>query len=344
MSTTRPELFASGSAYEIGVQYGSAFAAEIDQFLGDDVARINRLRDTPLSDASLSKLTGQYAFWIEKELPSIAEEIAGLAAGAGIRYEQAMLLQIRRELIRHRAEPGDCTSATYVVEGIGHLIAQNVDLIGNLSDLSLVLHVASSDPSRPRICLLTLIGLCGYLGVNSNGMAVGINMITSGGWRPGVPPYLLIPHVLSCASIDEALDELRRIRRASSRYFVLADVHGAVGVEMTVTDLRVLRKPVLLHANHFLHPDFRDADMKTGEQLACSQHRLQRMASLVDGGVDPRAILKDHDEFPNSICAHNLGDPRITETVAGVVMLPKTCEIQIAFGQPCRSEFRSYYA
>jgi len=332
-----PELFVSGTPYEIGVQYGSAAAAEIGRYLRDDVAQINRLRDTPLSGAAISKAVGASAFWIEKELPAIAEQIAGLAAGAGIPYEQAMLLQLRRELIRLPREPGDCTSIAHA-----NLVAQNVDLIGNLHDLSLVLHVTSADPSRPRICLFTFTGLCAYVGINSNGLAVGINMVTSPGWRAGVPPYLLVAHILGCGSIAEALDELARIRRASSRYLVLADGNEAVGVEMTVTELRTLRGPLLVHSNHFLHRDFQSAERKEGDELACSHDRLQRMTSLAAEGVDAQAMLRDHDGFPNSICVHNHGNVRVPETLAGVVMIPRDRALQIAFGHPCSAGFNEY--
>jgi isopenicillin-N N-acyltransferase-like protein len=292
----------------------------------------------------LSPLARDYAFWIEKDVPAIAEEIAGLAAGAGIRYEQAVLLQMRRELIRHRGDAGDCTSFAYANEAGERLVGQTVDLTGNLSEFSLVLHVAPADSGRPRICLLTFLGLCGYLGVNSAGLAIGLNMITSEGWRPGVPPYLLIRHLLSCTSVAEALEEIGHIHRASSRYLVLADTKEMVGVEMTVTDQRVLRQPLLLHSNHFLHPDFQSEETKTGASLADSCRRLERMATLVEQGLDRQDILNNHDGFPDSICVHNNGDPRLIETVAAVVMRPMKRELSIAFGNPCRSTYRTYSA
>ena len=341
MSAARPELFVQGTPYEIGAQYGKAMAAEIVRFLDDDLARINRLRDSPLSMTAVSKFVGESAGWIEKEVPAVAEQIAGLAAGAGITYEQAMLLQLRRELIRLPREPGDCTSIA-ISNGRGPLIAQNVDLTGNLSGLSLVLHTAGSDGSGPRICMFTFAGLCGYAGVNSHGLAVGINMVTSPGWRPGVPPYLLVAHILGCSSMAEAVDELARIRRASSRYLVLADTSGALGVEMTVADLRTICDPVLVHANHFLHPDFAAVETKSGGELACSHGRLERIRALAARGAEAEEMLRDHEGFPDCICVHNGGDERKIETVAGLIMIPRSRELRIAFGNPCRSEFRVY--
>jgi len=332
---TPPELFLSGTPYEIGAQHGSAMRGEIARFLGDGLAQIDRLRDTPLSKAAVSKFVGESARWIEKELPAIAEQVAGLAAGAGITYEEAMLLQLRRELIRHPREAGDCTSIVFA-DGV---IAQNVDLIGDMSDLSLIVHVAG----RTRMCLLTFAGLLAYLGVNSHGLAVGINMISSPGWRAGVPPYLLVGHILGCSSVEEAIEELKRIHRASSRYFVLADETRAVGVEMTVTDLRTLDEPPLAHSNHFLHPDFQQVETKSGEQLACSRDRLQQIVALARQGVAAEELLRDHDGYPNSICAHNGGDIRMTESVAAVLMNPRARELRVAFGHPCESEFRSYF-
>ena len=72
--------------------------------------------------------------------------------------------------------------------------------------------------------------------------------------------------------------------------------------------------------------------------------QLELESALAARGTDAEEMLRDHEGFPNSICVHNDGNERDLETVAGVVMVPRSRELRIAFGHPCQSEFRTYFA
>ncbi len=123
------------------------------------------------------------------------------ASVRGLDRDLAWLLQLRRELLGYsRVTAGDCTAYA----AAGGVLAQTVDLNGNLDDQIAVLEVAG--PPR-RSLLLSFGGLLGYLGVNDAGVAVGLNLVLGGTWRPGVPPYLAIRHVLDTAeSVDHAVE------------------------------------------------------------------------------------------------------------------------------------------
>jgi isopenicillin-N N-acyltransferase-like protein len=343
-----PVLAVSGTPYEIGCQHGSRFADEIRGFLADHLARINLLRGEALDRAAALAVVGGYLQWIEAELPDLAQEIRGLADGAGISYREAALLQVRRELVLHSADPAappqccDCTSVGCFDATGQAVLAQNVDLAGGMEDLALILQVTPADPAKPRLCMFTFKGLCGYLGVNSAGLAIGLNMVFSRGWRPGVPPYLLIRHLLGLRSLDEVLSELRRIRRASSRYLLVSDGRAIVGIEMTVDDERLLTVPPLVHANHFVHPDLLAEEALDPATLASSRRREETMRRLLASGQSPASILADHGGYPRSICAHNLGTLTRTDTVGSVLLWPASGTLQALAGHPCKGTYVRY--
>ena len=335
------EFTARGTPYEIGRQVGHAFAERIHLFLRDGLARINCIRRVPLSLEEALRQAGTYAACIETALPDIAAEIGGLADGAHIRYREAILVQIRRELILSGAEQGDCTSIALQHEG-RMLLSQTIDLAGGMEDQAMVLRVIPQSKEQPRICMFTFTGLCGYFGLNSAGLAVGLNMVVSPGWRAGVPVYLLIRHLLTRRSIEEALEEIGRIRRASSRYLVLADAHSAVGVEMTVDQHRVIRGLPLVHTNHFLHPEWQQLDRISGAFRHASKSRYIRAHTLALAGTPPEAILRDHEGFPLSICCHRTGGRSNPETVAAVVSDPEAGTMRVLAGRVCEGKFRKY--
>ena len=69
---------------ELGHAHGLALRRQIRTFLDDDLARLNRVLPRQISLASLEPEIAAYRREIEAAAPSLAEEIEGLAEGAGI--------------------------------------------------------------------------------------------------------------------------------------------------------------------------------------------------------------------------------------------------------------------
>jgi hypothetical protein len=332
-------LSVSGTPYEMGRQHGSRFATEIRTFLRDGLARVNPLRGAALSYVEATEIVAGYVPWIEDDLPDVADEVRGLADGAGITYGEAMLLQLRRELILHPGSCCDCTSVGCFDEQGRAVLAQNVDLAGGMENYMLVMRCRPTDPERPCTCLFTFMGLCGYLGINSAGLAIGLTMVRSGGWRPGVPPYLLVRHLLNQDSLAAVLAEIRRVRRASSRYLLISDGESIVGVEMTVDDVREITGVPLVHTNHFIHPDFLTMESFDAESLEGSHRRAAVLTRLISQGESIASILSNHEGYPRSICAHSLGAPTRTDTVGSVLLYPGSGELHVLAGHPCQGAY-----
>jgi isopenicillin-N N-acyltransferase-like protein len=342
-----PYIRLDGDPFEAGYRHGAARAGALRAFLDDGIARLNRIMPAPVSMESLRPVLAAYETEIASATPDLAEEIRGLAEGAGIGLEEALLLQVRREILGYQKVPawkappgppvtGDCT--TYARSGPEPVLAQTVDLNGDLDDQIAVLDVRRAGSAR-RVLVLSFGGLLGYLGVNSDGLAIGLNLVLGGDWRPGLPPYLAIRHLLDTASgVGEALEILAGLRLASSRSLTLCDRTRTACVEILGDDVRVVDTPA--HTNHFLHPDFLAHDELN---VFARNSSLLRLKTCLDA-LPPGADVEDHFALLSvpPIRVADTGDIRRERTVAAVVMRPDRGELHVRPGDPARSGTRSF--
>jgi isopenicillin-N N-acyltransferase-like protein len=366
---TVPFVRAEGSPYEVGYRHGRTRAEALRGFLADGLARINYLAPSPKSLESLRPVLRAYRAGITNAAPRLAAEIDGLADGASISRDEAVLLQARREIIGYQVVParGDCT--TYLAEsahlaesargrwrhrprllgsmaptttGGGPVLAQTVDLNGNLDDQIAVLDIGLSGSGR-RALLLSFGGLLGYLGLNSNGLAIGLNLVLGGRWRPGLPPYLAIRHLLDNAdSVAAAVDLLGSLRLASSRSLMLCDASGATAcVEILGDEVRQVSGRV--HTNHFLHPDFVTRDQLNVFARNSSMLRL-RTATAALGDLGSEADVEQHFGLLSTapIRVADSGDIRRERTVAAVVLDPVRRELHLRPGDPAASATQTF--
>ncbi|AZK94373.1 MULTISPECIES: C45 family autoproteolytic acyltransferase/hydolase [Streptomyces] len=329
----------AGDPFELGRQHGAARAAGLRAFLDDGLARINHLLDTPVTTAGLGPLITDFRREIETAVPELAEEIRGLAAGAGISHEQALLLQLRREITGYRdirRPGGDCTTYARVDPNGPHtVLAQTVDLSGDLDDQSRLLSIDRAGGSR-RVLVLSFGGLLGYLGMNSDGLAVGINLVLGGRWRPGLPPYLAVRHVLdSAGSVDEALGVLEGLKLASSRSLTLCDPRGAACTEFLDGRMHTVRALRTVHTNHFLHREFIPYDKLNVFARNSSLRRLEACSLRLDA-LPEAALPGDHLALLSAppVFVPGNGNIRRERTVAMVAMRPAFGDLHLLGSRP----------
>ncbi|MEU5158922.1 C45 family peptidase [Streptomyces sp. NPDC020875] len=330
----------TGDPFELGRQHGAARAVELRAFLGDGLARLNHLNDTPLTLDGLRPTIAAFRREIEAAVPELAEEIRGLAEGAGISHEEALLLQTRREVVGYqdtgRPPQGDCTTYTRVDPAGPHsVLAQTVDLNGNLDDQTCVLSVARTG-TRREVLTLSFGGLLGYLGMNSDGLAVGINLVLGGRWRAGLPPYLAVRHVLDTAgSVDEALGVLEGLRLASSRSLTLCDPRGAAYTEFLDGRMHTVRAMRTVHTNHFLHREFIPYDKLNVFARNSSRRRLDACTLRLDA-LPEAALPTEHLALLSTppIFVPDNGNIRRERTVAVVAMRPAFGDLHLLGSRP----------
>jgi acyl-CoA:6-aminopenicillanic acid acyl transferase len=347
-----PFVDAAGAPFDAGYRHGTALAAGLHAFIEDDLCRINRLAPAPVGLAGLRPALAEYGGKIAAAAPRLSEEIDGLARGAGISRDLAVLLQARREIIGYQRVParGDCTTYASLSAGPGGgpVLAQTVDLNGDLDDQIAVLAVGAPGSGR-RSLVLSFGGLLGYLGVNSDGLAIGLNLVLGGDWRPGLPPYLAIRHLLDTAgSVAQALRILPGLPLASSRSLTLCDPSAVACVEILGDQVRVLEPqqrppagpPACWHTNHYLHPDFTASDELNVFARNSSVLRLTACQSRLAGFAGAGGDVEQHFALlaQPPVCVADTGDIRREKTVAAVVMLPGRGELHVRPGNPALSE------
>ncbi|MFF4251309.1 C45 family autoproteolytic acyltransferase/hydrolase [Streptomyces sp. NPDC001663] len=325
-----PLLELSGPPRARGLTHGRALAGRLRGFLDDSLARLGHLGDRPVDLDSLRPDIAAHREVVTRALPDLAEEIDGLAAGAGVDRDAAWLLQLRRELLGYsRVTAGDCTTYASV---LGEpVLAQTVDLNGNLDDQIAVLAVSGP---RHRSLVLSFAGLLGYLGVNDAGIAVGINLVLGGEWEPGVPPYLAIRHVLDTAdTVDQAVETLRELPLASSRSFMICGADRTVCVEALGSQRSVLEGDELAHTNHFLDAGFAERDEINIFAKNSSRRRLE---TVREAGIPKASDTAGHHRLLSTppILVPDNGDIRRERTVAAVILRPDLGEMRLWPGDP----------
>lgn len=340
--TTIPLVQLRGDPFAIGFQHGAARSAAVHGFLADGLCRLNKVMERPTTLAELAPMIDAYDAAIGVSVPAFRDELQGFAEGAGVSRLAATLLQVRREIMGYRkvVTAGDCT--TYARNGPAWVLAQTIDLNGDLDDQLCVLNLVAGTGRRALV--LTFTGLIGYLGMNSDGLAVGLNLVLGGTWKPGLPPYLAIRYLLeSVGSVTDALGLLGRLQLASSRSLTLCDAHTVAWVEILDGEIRSVQARETVHTNHFLHPDLVPFDEVNVFARNSSRQRLDacrdRLAHLPDGcGADEHfAVLAEPPIF-----IRNDGDIRRERTVASVVMQPAEGMLHVLPGDPKTNSVQTF--
>jgi len=288
--------------------------------------------------------------YAEAAFPHFVEELRGIAEGAGAPFEDVWLLNCYEEVTENQDE--SCTSLAVRDDrtGGGHvLLAHNEDWISVDCDHVYLVHAEPDD--GPAFIGMSYGGLLANIGFNEEGIGVAINSVYAADVRVGVPRILFSRAILATRTIGEAIVACVPRQRAGGYHYLLADAHGELySVESSATTHAILygEDGCLVHTNHYLSPR-----MQTLEQpgaYAGSHVRLNRARRLLQAQIDKgevtvkglQALLRDHVNYPNSICGHeDSADPphERGQTVISLVMDLTERTVWAAPGPPCEGEY-----
>ncbi len=335
-----PLIEVRGSAYEMGQQYGEQAAELIRRYL----VLIERLTGKPrdLLWRNAMKFLPRM-----KALSSLfVEEVSGLAEGAGISFEEAVLCQVRAEA--GQSWEGGCTAFALRGEVTADgdvLVGQNQDLPPEYSGVSILLKLEPSD-GRPRALIYTFAGQLGYFGMNEYGVANYANSLYEFKWRPGLAHYPLKRVLLEQRTVQDCVELFRKYPQCSAGNTVLCDGEGNIadiesrpeGIALYTGD----HPDAIIHTNHYLTEEFKH--FETGS-LPDSFARHQQMTRLVREQwghitVDVlKEMLSDHAGDPAGICRHGA---RGMHTTSGHIAEPLKGLLHIRWGHGCLGSWQVY--
>jgi len=341
-----PLVEVCGSSYDMGYQHGAQAAGPIRRYLG----LISRL--TGLSLDVLGHNARAFLPILQAFSPAFVEEVRGLADGAGISFDQALLCQVRGEAVRvsgidaSRSDEG-CTAFAFTGSATADgqpLAGQNQDLEPEFEELGILLRVKPND-GRPQALMFTYAGQLGYAGMNEHGLAHFNNTLFDYEWRFALPRQPLKRVLLEQRTVADCVALLAWWRVCSAANAVLCDRKEIADVEMRPEGCALWpgdHPDARLHTNHYLTAQF--AAHETN-MVGDSRPRLARLAALAAGAwgditVDVlKGWLADHAGDPGGICRHGANG---WQTIAGYIAEPAKGLFHVRRGHGCAGSWQTY--
>ncbi|MCA9175063.1 MAG: peptidase C45 [Planctomycetales bacterium] len=341
------EIEVSGSPRELGRQLGEAAREETRGFCEVALARVNKT--VRISRERAIAIARESQVYAKEYRPDLVDELQGVAEGAGVSLDDLMLLQVRNQLTPDADSA--CTSLS-VASGSGCVVAQTWDNDPALDAFTIVL--TRRPAGKPATLTCTQAGLISYMGFGEGGVGACVNTLPAPSRAVGVPHYFTLRELLESASLEQAVEAVRRAQRAIPANIMLATPTGPADLEVTVDGVRVLTADPahadwLAHSNHCVHPELEQIN-ETFPELIQSHARKRRADGLMAAaGADAveriKAVLRDHDDYPRSICRHANDDADFGfwETVFALIIEPSERRMHVTRGTPCNHEFETYW-
>ncbi|WP_458208869.1 C45 family autoproteolytic acyltransferase/hydolase [Haladaptatus sp. NG-SE-30] len=206
------EVALSGSAYEIGEQYG-------------EMLKEGGFRPEPITDEQ-RQFVADCVPLVEDAAPAILDELRGIADAGDWSLERIRVIPLAL------GWDAGCT----VVALSGELTADGTPIFGRNYDFSTEFAdyatLYRTDPDKG----LAHVGCSDHWtgrhdGVNEAGLAVGHSFVPHRGLEPGVMFALAARTVLeTCESVDDGVTFLERVPHARNTNFLLADSTGSIAL------------------------------------------------------------------------------------------------------------------
>lgn len=364
MSTSIPVIELRSDPYANGCVHGETLREKIRDFVAS-VVTVHQANNSLLKvdRRSLHDFCRRNVGFLKKFSQPLLEEIRGIADGAGVSFDDILLLNSFLELEDLRA-PGlggkilpdrlwGCTTFNIpgetTVDGKAY-IGQTYDMEQYYEKYLALLHFSSAD--GPDALVVTMAGILGLNGINTAGIGTVINKITATDARPGVIYPFVMRKLLSSGRIGDALGAVIFSSRATGINYQLRYEDVAFCAETSAARYQLLDcEGGIAHTNHYLGREMRQFETPLWLSHGGSMVRHQvaeRFIRKYRSELSPallKEMMKDHTNHPRCICAHGFpgeGETTAFHTIFGVVMSPSEGWLEICPGNPCQNDFVRY--
>ncbi|MSO80384.1 MAG: hypothetical protein EXQ97_01810 [Alphaproteobacteria bacterium] len=366
--TALPVLDLGDDPYERGLVHGRALAGEVRENLHTYLARFV----AGGLDADAVQAEGNS--WVEiiaAENAEYAEEMRGIADGAGMTLSDLAVLNARYEItfglfgreakaayaLKETEATDGCSSFGVLAEATadGHtILGQNWDWQAGIHGRCVVLRIRRH--RRPSLVCFTEAGIVGgKMGINEYGIGLVENGLVSDhdGWHAREKPFhVRCREVLDAETYDHALAPIVATRRVCSANFVIGQAGGEiVDLETSPDAVSYLfpRDGMVTHSNHFMDQRHGPSQMeRIGPSTIYRANRLDRLLRRHLGGIDRDVIgeaLADHFGYPNAICRHpDERQPAAKRTMSNASLILDLDDrvMWVANGPPCCNPYVAY--
>jgi isopenicillin-N N-acyltransferase like protein len=354
-STPAPLYKVAGTHREIGRQIGESAKEQVQRSIENAKMLISSAYDELQLDWGGALIQSRkYLPFAQEKYPQYVDEIAGIAEGAGVSFDDVAVLNAMEAVTSDALHLEKCTSMAVNNSRTADehvLVAHNEDwLPWDEADVYLV-HVSAND--EPPFLAMTYGGLLPNIGLNSEGISQCCDSVYPNDSRIGIPRILVSRAILAAKNLSQALSAALIPQRAAGYNHLLAHESGELyNVEVSARQFAILYAldGILAHSNHYLDANMQAIESEPDE-LISTRIRYYRTLRLLSGESHHsikslKNILRDHTNMPESICRHD-EDHSIPldrqKTVNSLIMDLTARTMHLAWGNPCVNKYHTYY-
>ena len=351
-----------GTPYEMGYAHGQRFHDEIHMFTEE---RVRLCQDADwtgqnLSRAAVIALAEACVAEHQAYAPDLMQELQGMADATGLSLAELVInngftdfidvvynLGAEREpTIAPPLVADNCTAfmvpPSRSASGQAFL-GQTWDMHASATPYVILIHGQPDD--APEFLTFTITGCVGMIGMNSEGICVGINNLMATDGQIGVTWPFVVRQILQQASLDAALECLTGAKLAGAHNYMLMDRQGRgyeVEAMSTSHHVQSLADETITHTNHCLIQQNLDvARERPPESRTSSENRLRRARELLANNAvtveDLMALTRDDV----AICTRPK-PPMHVESCGAAIMSPTSGDFWSVWGIPADNEYERF--
>jgi isopenicillin-N N-acyltransferase-like protein len=346
----------------MGKAHGTRYHDEIHMFTED---RVNLSSDEHwtgrnLSRAAVMALAEACVAEHEAYAPDIMAELQGMADVTGLSLAELVINNGFTDFIDVVYGVGDMTQRPQTPANVSDnctaflvpndcaesrrgFFGQTWDMHATATPYVILIH--GKPENDPAFLTFTISGCVGMIGMNSEGIAVGINNLMSTDGQIGVTWPFVVRKILQQDNLEDALACITDAKLAGAHNYMLMDKHGdGYNVEAMSTSVEVekLDAGVIAHTNHCLVPQNLDVarERPTASQQS-SENRLDRAYEMLAGSDVTVDDLIELTRDESAICVRPK-PPMHVESCGAAVMRPSTGDFWAVWGLPVENEYEHF--
>jgi isopenicillin-N N-acyltransferase-like protein len=350
-----PLIQVSGTHREMGRQIGEARRESVQR----SIENARKLLDEAYNEIELTWEGAQiqarkYIPFSQERYPQYVDEMMGIAEGANVSFDELSVLTAMEAVTTDALHLLRCTSMAVNDERTadGHVLAaHNEDWVPEDEEDVFIIH-AKPKEEVPYLAM-TYGGLIPNVGFNAHGIAQLIDSVYPNDSRIGIPRLVVARAVLASKTPGGAINRSLIPHRAAGYNHLIAHESGEIyNLEVSARRFAFLynKDGYYVHTNHYLSPNMQEIE-NDPEELISSRIRYFRALRLLNQSdkhtiKSLQTIQRDHVNYPNSICKHDLGvnDPLDREKTVNALVIDLTArEMHIAWGNPCKNAYHTYH-
>lgn len=351
-----PMVRVKGSHLEMGQQIGESCREQIIHSIENAQALLASAYEVlQLTWEGAIIQARKYMPFAQERYPKYVDEMEGIAQGANVSFDDIAVVNAMEAVTMDALHLTKCTSlaVNQLLTADEHvLVAHNEDWLPEDEPDVFLVHATPED--EPPFLAMTYGGLLPNIGFNAAGIAQACDTVYPNDCRIGIPRVIVSRAVLGAQNLGEAIRCVVIPHRAAGYNHLLAHESGELyNVEVSAKRFAILYggdEGSVLHTNFYLDEHMQTIEDEPDELINTRVHyyrALRLLKATQNHTVNTlQAILRDHINFPNSICNHaedNLDPLDREKTINSLVIDLTTRAMHIAWGNPCANAYHTYH-